>query len=562
MASPELETAAPSATAPPEVVLTPKISPRWALSLPHVGVCLLFVGLFLTANHLPLFFSDLWGHVSYGHWILEHRELPVEDPFVPLAEGVTFHDSAWLSQVIFALVEKRGGAEALSGLYAAVVLATYLVFWRMSYVLTSRLWLSVAGMALVMVLASSRVLVIRPEIFAVFCCAVLLWTLAGRRRSAVDPPVETTRLWFAASLCVVPVMMAAWANLHGSFVVGIAILGCHLLGRMVDVFLATRSLSAVFYDRWTRRWLVLTELGAAATLLNPYGIDLWLSTLTFGKNPNLQTVLEWQPLSMQVPEAFRYIFAAVLGIVVVRHSPRRMRSAEVLLLAVFAAAVVFASRMMTWYAAVFVAVLLPHAAAALATRWPAFVKPLPPVRELGGGLVGPSFRHTAACVAIVWVGFALSSFATPLLGGLPKTPAQLYHPDTPLGISEYLREHPPEGQVWNPQWWGDWLVWAGPKRWQPFMTTMSVHAAPPQVWTDYERIAQAEPGWPNLLDKYDVQTVVVDKTQQPRLNELIRSGPNWKVVYEDEQGAVLELQPVPAEKSVADDETAATPAGA
>src|SRR5690606_4618786 len=141
---------------------------------------------------------------------------------------------------------------------------------------------------------------------------------------------------------------------------------------------------------------------------------------------NLQGVLEWQPLGMDVPEAYRYIFAAILGIVVLRHSPGRMRGVEVLSLAVFAAAVVFASRMMTWYAAVFVAMLLPHVAAAVAAHWPAAGRALPPATELKGGLIGPSFRHSAACLVVVWLGFALSTFATPLLGGAAKTPEQLY----------------------------------------------------------------------------------------------------------------------------------------
>lgn len=552
IADPEVETA-PRRSGPPEVILTPKLSPRWALGLPHIAACALFAGLFLTANHLPLWFSDLWGHVSYGHWILEHRELPTEDPFVPLAEGVRFQDSSWLSQVIFALVEQAGGAEALTGLYAALFIGANLIYWRMCHVLTGRMWLSLAGTGLILVLASSRVLVIRPETFAVVCCAALLWALAAPRRTPVDPPVEKSRRWYCGSLVVVPLVMLLWANLHGSFVVGVAILGCHLLGRICDVLIATRSVSAVFFDRWTRRWLVLTELGAAATLVNPYGIDLWIGTLTFGANPNLRSVLEWQPLSMQVPEAIRYILAAVLGIVIIRQSPRRMRGVEVLLLAVFAAAVVFASRMMTWYAAVFVSMLMPHAAAALAVHWPEFVRPVPRQVELRDGLAGPSFRHTAVCLLIVWVAFALSSFGTPLLGGTPKPAEQLYHPNTPLGISKYLREHPPDGQIWNPQWWGDWLVWDGPPGLRPFMTTNSIHAVPPQVWSDYEVIARGEPGWPNLLDKYNVKTVVIDKKDQARIAEQFRGAPTWKVVYEDDQGVVFVAQPAPPENDGAAD---------
>src|SRR5690349_3600885 len=84
-------------------VLAPKL-PAWcALSGWHfvaaVGIALFFA----YHSYLHLFYSDLWGHVAYGEWILEHKQLPTSEPFVPLAAGVPVIATAWGGQVLLAL---------------------------------------------------------------------------------------------------------------------------------------------------------------------------------------------------------------------------------------------------------------------------------------------------------------------------------------------------------------------------------------------------------------------------------------------------------------------------
>src|SRR5688572_20372363 len=94
--------------------LQPVLSERYALELKHLIVTLWF-GLFLMYHsYTPLFHSDIWGHVAYGNWILDHHALPAEDPFVRLAEGVPVVCTAWLGQVLFALAGRAGGPEGYS----------------------------------------------------------------------------------------------------------------------------------------------------------------------------------------------------------------------------------------------------------------------------------------------------------------------------------------------------------------------------------------------------------------------------------------------------------------
>src|SRR5262245_61988017 len=98
----------------PELDLQPLLSARWALTWRHLVVCIWFGAFTMMMNYEALYYTDLWSHVQYGHWIVDHRAIPTEDLFMPLAKGMPLVDSAWLAQAIFAQVDTWGGHEGLS----------------------------------------------------------------------------------------------------------------------------------------------------------------------------------------------------------------------------------------------------------------------------------------------------------------------------------------------------------------------------------------------------------------------------------------------------------------
>jgi hypothetical protein len=550
---------------PPRPTPRPQISPRYALSWPHVLFCGFFGLLFWFLNVTPLFHSDVWGHVLYGQWILEHGALPVEDPFIPLAQGVKIVDNAWLAQVIFAFVYDAGGAEAMSSLFAVTVTATYLLLAGVFYLQTGRVGVATCGAIMVLLLAHTRVLVIRPEMFGAlsFAGLILLCQLVRRppwRKGEPIPDAPTCPGRLAAAYAGIPLVMVFWANTHGSFPIGLVFLGCHALGGMIETAWRTRSFSAVFGDRMVRRWMILTQLAAAAVLLNPDTIDAYINVVSFGSNPNLEGIEEWAPIHLRAIEAPGLLASLVVLLFAFRHGRVVIRPAQVLLLGVFTIAFLFNVRVAVWYAFVFGYVMVPHLEELLARKWP---KPsaVPAVAdaagfgseagsfrhaefELRGGVFGRSYIHTLVCALLLWMGFALSPSSLPLLGGKPRTPERLYNNQTPLGAAAFLREHPPQGLVWNSAMWGDWLLLDGPPGLKPFVNTNAIHVVPPRVWRDYRRIAGAARGWPGILDKYRVDTMIVSKKDQPELPWQVRTlGGDWAIVYEDPQAIVVSREP-------------------
>jgi hypothetical protein len=524
-------------------VLTPVLSEKWALGLGQFLAVAWFGMFFLYLNYIPLFHSDLWAHVLYGEWILDHRAIPAEDPFLPLAEGMRVVDTAWLAQAIFAQVNAWWGPEWLSNVYALVVLAEYVILARTFFKQSGHIGLAIGGTLLVLGIAWTRHAIIRPEIFGGLCFAVLAWLVVrwdggwqfdGQAADGISAGSKRRPwgLWIG-----VGVLFALWANLHGSFLVGLIFLGCHLLGRTIEVAWRERSLKALFKDERIRFWLVACEIGTLATLVNPYGLELIVYTLRFSNNPNLKDVLEWYPTKLIDAEGILFTLAIAFLIVIMRHSRRRMRPVDVILVGLFAAVIGPQVRMIGWFAPVLTLVLVPHLAG-LVERWhlrrQAAAADAPP-----GPLARKSHMYSLAALAAVWIAFALSHVSTPLLGHKGRAPEKLYSRHTPLGLTAWLREHPPKGLVWAPQWWGDWILWDGPPDMQLFMTT-NLHLIPQQVWRDYLRVGRASDGWERTLERYNVSTLIVHKELQRPLANAIKKSRTWKIVYEDDLAVLLE----------------------
>lgn len=527
-------------TQEPTSLLTPVLSDRFALRWQHTLLCGFLAAFFIYLSYIPLFHSDIWGHVKYGQWILQHRGLPQEDPYLSLAQGMRVVDNAWLAQATLAQVESWGGAAALSKLFAVVVFGTYLLYARVFYLISGRPTIALAGLLVMFFVGFSRHAIIRPEIFGGLAFALLLYVLVRLdpwRSRAHAFEQKAGDYWPRWLWVAIPVLFTLWANLHGSYAVGLIVLGCHTGGRMLEAVWERRSLMAILHDRSCRRWVLLTELALLATLLNPYGIDLLIATAQFGKNPNLKDVLEWYPLRITAVEGIQFAISIVMLVAVLRSSRQRMRATDSLLLLLFAFAVTPTIRMIGWYAPVFAFTLLPHIREIWCRVLPA--RPTRPGVEAHAKPRNPRFAHTMICLLLVWLAFSLSPISEPVLGGKPRPTAQLYSRHTPLGITEYLRDHPDDGLVWTPQWWGDWLVWDGPPGIQVYMTT-NIHLIPERVWKDYLLVARAHSSWARVLDRYNVQRLVVHKELQSGLARAVRRSSQWKSLYEDEHGIILQ----------------------
>jgi hypothetical protein len=527
-----------------EPVLKPQLSAAWALRLAHLPTVAAMGLLFLLINYLPLRPTDLWCHVSWGDWIIANGRLPTEDPAFALAQGMKVVDTAWLSQVIYAAIESAAGPAWLSNAFALVTLITWLVFWRALFLRTGNWLTSFAMLAIVIAISFSRLMTIRPESFGALCFATLFWITAPRESQKV-----TWQAWIG-----VPLTMMLWANLHGSFLCGLAVLFADALGAVLTSLWQTRSLKTTLGSNEVQHKAFVAELGLIATFANPYGIDLLLTTVLFSGNANLREVLEWHPFAFGGPGSYEFVASWFLAIVLLRFSRHSLQLGSVLAVALFALATLAGNRMVGWYAMTFgiAFVSLLHDLLERTRTVQVLSEPAAPGEEPSRGfpLVNRSWSYSLIALLLIWISFALSPVSAPILGGKQRSPAQLYGPETPLGLTNHLIKNPIIGNVFCPQWWGDWLHRSSPNL-QPMMTS-NIHLAPRQLWTDYLRITGVQAGWGNVLGRYAIEHVVVDKKNQVELERALRRDQGWQIQYEDDRAALYAIRkPTPAARTPA-----------
>lgn len=498
----------------PPLVLMERLPDSWKFS--RVTACFVaMLGLmYLVLCYQPLYHTDLWGHLAYGRLLVNTHTLPGTEPFMPLATGVRFVDSAWLSQILGYEALNHWGLPALQAIHAFLITGCFaLITWRI-YRSTKSVLATLAAIAVFGALNWYQFLIVRPQLAGMLCFVTLLTLLSGH--------------WKRWQWVAIPVLFALWANLHGSFVVGLGTLACVSAGRAIDVVFRTKRLPALVHDRIFRRMLMLTELATAAVLVNPYGLQLFTEVFTFSGNANLKDLVEWDPLHIRTFPGQVVAFTTLALAIAYRLSPRRVSAAEVLTLVMLGAAGLWTQRLLVWWAPVAAGCLAIHAHAAWQQFRAKYPRALPSPR---------ASRWTVVTLGLAWIAFAYTPFGLSVIQGrqvdIKKSVSEL----TPVAATEYLVKNPPQGQIFNTYEWGDYLVWAGPKDLQVFVTSHA-HLVPNEVWRHYMSVINVAAEWNEILDRYGVTTVVVDKQERRALISKLKDHADWKLEYEDGVAAI------------------------
>ena len=504
-------------------MLEDKVPESLKASKATAGFALVLGLLYLILSFHPLWHTDLWGHLAYGRLIVSAKTLPATEPLMPLAAGVPFIDTAWLSQVIGFEAMNRLGVTSLMFLYAASITGMAgLLVWR-GYQRSQNAAITLAGLLLWLWGCWQHLNIMRPQMAGMLCFILLLTLVTSRHRR--------TWHWFA-----VPALFAAWANLHGSFLVGLVLLGGMAIGRGLDLAVRCGELQAIRRDSQVRRFVLMLELAGAAVLLNPYGLRLYAEVFAIAGNSNVAELTEWGPLQLRMAQGQATAVIALLLIVLYRLSPRRVTAAEVLLLFGFGASALWSSRMLVWWVPLAVTFGMQHAGA-IWHQWRANSELQLPVLRSG--------RWSVITVGILWICFAFTPFGGRVLHGnegklkLDK----LLSRQTPLGVVEHLKKlsdqnRLPRGMAFNTYEWGDYLLWGGPPKLKVFLAS-HVHLMPREVWNDYVAISNGASGWEEMLDRYGVNLIALDAATHSPLIGRLRENENWRQTYSDNDGAVF-----------------------
>ncbi|MCI4679195.1 hypothetical protein K9U39_05990 [Rhodoblastus acidophilus] len=236
--------------------------------------------------------GDTFWHITAGQWILAHRSAPSVDPFSFTFAGAPWTAHEWLSEVLLAgafAAVRWSGVVILTG--AAMAATAYILIRRLIRDLDGLALVSVAVLGLGLQLGS---LLVRPHILALPLLTAWVVGLFVARDEERAP-----------SFVLLP-LMTLWANMHGSFLFGLALVAPLAL----EAFLAApaeKKFSAA------RQWVFFGLLALGAALLNPRGIETLIFPIRLMGLKSLSGVKEWQPVSFDHVGGLELSLFALLG---------------------------------------------------------------------------------------------------------------------------------------------------------------------------------------------------------------------------------------------------------
>ncbi len=234
--------------------------------------------------------ADTFWHIATGEKMLAAGHVLHADPFSHTMPGAPWQTLEWLSEVLMALAYKAlgwNGVVMLGGL-AAGATAALLAGWLARFVPPLTTFVTVIlGMGS---LISS--LLVRPHLLAMPVMALWVIALLKAREQDKGPP-----WWLLA-------VMVFWANLHGSYVFGLALIGPFALEALLDA-----------PKRWREtvlRWGSFGVLALGAALITPHGIPGLIHPFQLMTMSSLPDIVEWRPIDFSKAVAFETALLAAV----------------------------------------------------------------------------------------------------------------------------------------------------------------------------------------------------------------------------------------------------------
>ena len=241
--------------------------------------------------------GDTWWHVRAGQLMIVQRAVPHADPFSATFRGAPWFAHEWLSEIILGGVFNLGGWSGVVVLTAAAAgLTAWLLARDLGRWLSGLPWVTLTAFGL---LVWSGSLLARPHILAL--PILELWA-AGLLRARAEARAPRWRM--------LP-LMTLWANLHGSFFFGLALIGPFGLEALLAAKPAGR-MGVVL------RWGGFGLAAAAMACLTPHGIQTLIFPLSLTHMASLANIGEWAPSDFRTIGALEIALLAGVFVAVTR----------------------------------------------------------------------------------------------------------------------------------------------------------------------------------------------------------------------------------------------------
>jgi hypothetical protein len=469
--------------------------------LVSVALYLLFVEMFSNA----LADYDLWGYLAFGRAFWETGQFPYRDLFsyTPTKPLWVYHE--WLTGVLFYSIYRHAGDAGLQLLRYALILTTLYLMYLTSVKRGGTPLFACIALVPAMLLMCFGYVPVRAQAFTYFFFILTLYILEsyrlGQRRRIL--------VWL-------PPMMVLWCNFHGGFIVGIGLIGLYAIGE---------GLSGRKYTP-----LIATAVfAAAATIINPYGIQYWtfmFSAVTLPRPDINEWVSVIGAIKRDIYTLPAYLFT-VMALLCLGGSLVRLRKdyADIIVIS----AVIFMGASHIRHTVFLGLVFGAYLPVSLSEKWHAWRKKM-------ASLHGRTWIPGAVFVCLVLlIHLQISFFRIPAIAPSFRlsTPQSKY----PLGALNWIIQTGLQGNVLPFFEWGEFIIWHFSPGCRVAMDGRYETVYAEQVYREYSDFLYARPAWRVFLQKYPHEMILLHAGI--RITELMKGEKGWLIAYKDQDSVLF-----------------------
>ena len=304
-----------------------RLFPRHTMNIALLMLMPMLFAPFLNLQRMLVIDPDVWWHLANARLLFASHHFIRTDPYSFTVFGQPWINPEWLSEIPLWLSFR---AFNLQGLYLAAWLGVsanlLFVYWRgvrMARNSGAAFYAAAAAVLMMTVNCSPRTIQ-----FAYLALSAQLAILE------TPEPKQKNLLW------LLPPIFCVWINLHGSWVIGLALFALYILCGLFTIQLGVFEQKA-FTPAQRNRLFTVFAASVAALFINPYGWRLLWNPfdMIFNQNVNTGNISEWKALSFNSMEGFGVLLglSAIILAACIRSRKWRIHEMAFVLFAWFAA---------------------------------------------------------------------------------------------------------------------------------------------------------------------------------------------------------------------------------
>lgn len=483
------------------------------VSTEFLWVAVLFSASLFALSLIPLIPNDFWWHLKVGEIIYETKTIPKTNLFAwTLSSDYPYFYGAWLGELLFYIIFRIGQVPLIiftRNLLGGLMLV-FISFISHRRSKSWRLTALVLSLFFLMFWYNSSV---RTQMWAWIPFIIFFYIVDAYSQNTLN------HYW----LFLIPIIMVLWVNLHGSFILGLVIIGIYLLGEIILKLISSKEAHPWSHIYWLGLILIITTF---TVFLNPRGLGIinYLHHMLTDQ-PTQSLILEWQPPSPATPGSFTFYLSILILIITLAYSKYHPRLPELLLIAALLWLAWNGGRYIIWYA-----IIVTPALGALISE---LQIPFPRIESQKNIINGFLILMLTIPVLFVQPWFVeklpLPSRYTQMILP-PNEIGPLLSKDTPIYASNYLKNHT-GGKLFNDAVFASYLIWANPE--QSVFIDLRAEMFPYQQWADYLSISQGI-NFDEILSNYGANRILLNRNLQAGLEASLVNSEQWRLEYSDD----------------------------